>query len=432
MNKIILSALIFLCVNNLYNQEHSKKQVTPSSIKSLVHKINQTNNTSKTNTQTYALDSILEWRYNETLSDWEYDYKYIYSYNSNDQVTAEVEYWWNDSTNSWETLYKMELVYNNDGHLSKIYNYDFENESFVLYSKAELILNSNNDFSSYIYSDFENNIWITTAAEEWEYNINNQLISETYYDVINGNNINTSRWIYSYSGDKLNSTLLENWNEDLTEWQSSRKNEYSYNSNNLLTSDIEYYWENNSWVNSYKENFTYDGFNNTITSKSYYWDETDNSWKNSFDYSHNYNTLILKGNVLSIEDVFGEYNISVSYENMYLGYTNYNYDYFTGQAKPWSKASYYYSEYTLYTNNLSPLNSMNIFPNPAREFIQVTGNKANNITLKISSIEGKNMQISKINNPQEKITISKLPSGIYFYTLIDENLNIFNGSLIKQ
>lgn len=71
-------------------------------------------------------------------------------------------------------------------------------------------------------------------------------------------------------------------------------------------------------------------------------------------------------------------------------------------------------------NDESFLSNANIYPNPAKNNIQIRGlEKLNNPTIKISNILGKQVLQSNLND--HKIDVSALKSGMYILTILSEN-----------
>jgi alpha-tubulin suppressor-like RCC1 family protein len=87
-----------------------------------------------------------------------------------------------------------------------------------------------------------------------------------------------------------------------------------------------------------------------------------------------------------------------------------------------------------YSNVISISNSMiktiNIFPNPSSNYINVIGAK-NNTILRIYSAEGKLIIQQKIVTPNQKINIAQLKSGLYLCAYFVGN-NILNTKFKKQ
>jgi len=70
-----------------------------------------------------------------------------------------------------------------------------------------------------------------------------------------------------------------------------------------------------------------------------------------------------------------------------------------------------------------------VYPNPSAEYIVFTGlEKTEFYQLKLFNLQGQVMLLKEISN-EERIEISHLKAGVYFYELIIENQS-FEGKLL--
>jgi hypothetical protein len=91
-----------------------------------------------------------------------------------------------------------------------------------------------------------------------------------------------------------------------------------------------------------------------------------------------------------------------------------------------SSAKYLYSLITDINKNSSNINSINVYPNPASNFINVSGVNENCYMI-IHSIDGKIVSNVFMKENQNQISISKLINGMYFYNIIN-----LNGDIISK
>ncbi len=98
------------------------------------------------------------------------------------------------------------------------------------------------------------------------------------------------------------------------------------------------------------------------------------------------------------------------------------------------------SDTSIQTINITPLglsdentlNGMLIYPNPATTTISINHDFSNNITYKIVSIIGQEMQTGLINNSDKQIDVSSLAEGIYFLELHDNNKCLGQQKFVKS
>ncbi len=83
-------------------------------------------------------------------------------------------------------------------------------------------------------------------------------------------------------------------------------------------------------------------------------------------------------------------------------------------------------------SNENTLHHLIIYPNPATTIISINQCLINNITYKITSIIGKEVQTGSINNSNKQIDVSSLAEGIYFLQLFDNKKNIGQKEFFKS
>ncbi len=77
-------------------------------------------------------------------------------------------------------------------------------------------------------------------------------------------------------------------------------------------------------------------------------------------------------------------------------------------------------EYTTGIKNNISDNKVNIYPNPAKDIINI--NNSNNSVLSIFDITGKQILCKKLNSNNSKINVSNLLSGVYFVKIAKSNV----------
>ena len=95
-------------------------------------------------------------------------------------------------------------------------------------------------------------------------------------------------------------------------------------------------------------------------------------------------------------------------------------------------------DYTINITTAVGLNEVNkvanniLVSNPVTTTLNVTQDLLYNITYKIASIAGQEMQIGVINNAEKQINVASLSDGIYFLQLFDNNKSIGQQKFIKN
>jgi hypothetical protein len=76
-------------------------------------------------------------------------------------------------------------------------------------------------------------------------------------------------------------------------------------------------------------------------------------------------------------------------------------------------------------------NTIEIFPNPATDFVELKRNNNSEITINIYDLTGRRILIKTLNNKSEKIDISLLTAGTYIYKLFGSDEKVIRGKIIK-
>lgn len=96
-------------------------------------------------------------------------------------------------------------------------------------------------------------------------NATKQICDSTYYyEWQNSDWVSSSKYIYTYDSNANTTSETEyNWNESSEKWVAYSKNEYAYNSNNNQTQILNYSWDSSSaqWIAYEKTENTYDSQN---------------------------------------------------------------------------------------------------------------------------------------------------------------------------
>ncbi|MBK8487329.1 MAG: T9SS type A sorting domain-containing protein [Chitinophagales bacterium] len=77
-------------------------------------------------------------------------------------------------------------------------------------------------------------------------------------------------------------------------------------------------------------------------------------------------------------------------------------------------------------------NTISIYPNPANEYIIISGDINANDLLKIYSADGRVVLQEKIYTTNTKVDISKLPSGVYVIQIIEDGWVKYSEKLLKE
>lgn len=98
--------------------------------------------------------------------------------------------------------------------------------------------------------------------------------------------------------------------------------------------------------------------------------------------------------------------------------------------------SYGYNILSCNTVNVNELKNktleINLFPNPASNFLNIVSSENKNLNINIYNLLGKNVYSKKSVNPISTIDVSELPSGMYIVNVVSENSQISKRIIISR
>lgn len=341
--------------------------------------------------------------YDDGPGKWILDYKSEYSYNVLYELATEMSYNWDDNGSVWEKSYKYDYTYSS-GNLSEEIGYSWNSST----------------------SQWENS-WKTV----YNYNLNGDLILITSY---NGNGqgqwVNSWKDEYSYSNNQISSMTSYGWDSNSGLWENYYKTEYSYDANGNDTLDIELSWNSGTsqWENSSKTEYSFAANNDLIMDKFFDWNSSTSTWEVSYKDEYNYNQSFSFSELLM---PFYYYEDIAFFNHMLTDVVFSEYNYGNLQWDIYGKANFYYSQQVI--NSVAELENLefNIYPNPASDYLVIDArNIANNMEIKLFDITGKALIIKEIKSG-EKLNISKLKAGIYFYNISIDGVTRF-GKIVKK
>jgi len=346
-----------------------------------------------------------DYNYNQ----WQNIWKGKYTYDTNNNMTSIIYFDWNNSTFQWQEGYKEEFIYNSFGNVSSYYGYDWE-----------------------------------SLTNQW---------SNDKKNVVNFDN----------SGNQILDTRY-NWDEGNNQWIIMKKYEYGYNENDNLSTCILFSFSEvlNNWTAYWKDTYTYSN-DNMVKDSAFSWDLNINDWRLSTIYEYEYdidNNLIQR---IMIDVIFGQnyyeyknvfvYESSIPNSSLIIPWWWYN-DYWWWWDGQWSpnifnsmlteftefefnndewelseKGFCYYSEVNSQGIELQQITDINLFPNPAIDFIKISW-KTNHSKLRfqIYNLFGHLVLDKPITN-NETVSIIDLSSGLYIFKLTENNQLLGNGKI---
>ena len=363
--------------------------------------------------------------------------------------------------NNYDFEEKETFTYNAQGKLFETIDYIGDASNWEVDKKTVLLYDNKGNITSveYQYWDSYENAWISDELYEYEYNSNNLRTKESYFYFDYG--VKETGWKneYEYDGN-LNNTAVYGYSWNNTDYEYSDKTIITYRTDNKISTYTLYYWEtngwledsqntylynnqglnietviktwyNNSWTNSQKANYAYDANNNMDEMIIYDYDFLTSTWlektltTNTYDNTFTFNESILpRGNILP-QITYPNFNVNTS--NIPL--TAYFASYSNNQWVGYQDVTYFYSDVMIEQTNIenNSNSKITLYPNPASDFITISGIEGTSKIILTNEI-GLIVQQSIIDN--NILTLENLKSGVYFYTISQNNTTITTGTII--
>ena len=333
----------------------------------------------------------LSFKYDSTTNTWENFFKVINGYDENGMDTTRVEMSWQN--NQWLNEYKYYYAYDTNKALIEVrmfswngYNWQFSAQKYFTYDQNGNLI----ECRFYQYNSLTDQ-FDEYYRENLGYNSDNQMIYRTRRTLVAGQLIPMDSSVYSYD-------------------------------NKLWVSDTTYGWKD-SWIYKQVKIYEYNDNNDKVSLTTKSWDYRSEQWKNYYKYTFSYSLNKPIDQCVSPQEIFG--NLKSIPDEM-IFYSWYNDAWLASE-----KTDYFYSKYTEWTTADVPVLSvsrLNIYPNPANDYIIVDiGHQP-----AFGQIINMNGQVVKnaiiISN---LLDVSDLPAGIYVIRIKQQG-RILLGKFIKN
>lgn len=356
-------------------------------------------------------------------------------YDSDDSISQSITYNWIELDNDWKQTEKEEFIYTSDSTIYKNYIYDFNLDSLIKTEVAKTKFNANGKISTKIkyYRSNQLDSIVPDTKVEYTYHSPGNQTFETFsfnFDIDSESWIPSQKMEYTTYDENGNPTQIiesSNWDNNTEGWSNIIKLKYAYNSKNEQILFQTSTWDKNlnDWVGFTKYEYVYDENNNQIIATKYIWDSSLNDWKGDFmqeyifDESYSYSDLTLPY-LLTIENFQNMLTHSIKY-----GWDDNENDFYEKVID-----TYYYSSTIVdkIDEKLS-LNSIKIYPNPAKKFITIS-NMNQPAKLELYSVNGNKIKTIQVmvNTP---VSVTFLPPGAYIYKLFTGE-KFQSGTIIKK
>jgi hypothetical protein len=351
--------------------------------------------------QLYQLDSTMIEIWDSETNEWGYSYKMkeLYTY-SKSKISSSKSYSWNRTSNQWSITDNQKFDYEIQGNTETFIIFDWikNSEEWRPYSKEEYTNDENNLLNQITsYWDKTKSVWIKSGMIEYGYNTSYKVINAIDYD----------------------------WDESNFQWVKDGKEEYIYDENSNCVEVLYFNWDNSNQIweeSSYREEYSYDE-NNILQTNHFYSGET---FKTEFYYNES---------VSFSETVFPQHEknpLSNSFNFKYMLTQNITsiWKDKTGIWEPQTKVTYYYSDHNFTTIKELAVN-VEVFPNPVKAILHLNFTETfQNGIFEIFDLQGNKLYSVEIKS-NSTVDLKWLQNGIYVYRISTNNF-MTNGKLLKN
>lgn len=375
---------------------------------------------------------------------------------------------WASWTNNWIPEVRTSFQYDWNGTLiAVIYDlWDFTINQWVHDYREDLSYDSNNMLSQYLTSGWDLIAGQWVPVRRTMYNYDNTLnLAELMHEVFNPG---LAQWIGEYRHDyQWNALGLQTediyseWRTTTAQWEPKTKINFSYNTSGKPVEIVCSIWKTgNQWIGNWKEEYDYtvsgsllnyryyefletsanwtlackceamsDLYGNTIQKKWFFWDYVMQQWIGSeyTEVAYQYNFPLCQ---TSAPSALCEELDSICHVPQTLIHHGWSHSLHSWEYN--NMSTYFCS--VLEVTGIHPHTDSGpvfLYPNPANNFTHFVwqdGSFSKELTL-MNSTGG--LVLTRNITSGEKISLSQLPKGLYFYQLQSSNHNA-NGTLIVQ
>lgn len=304
--------------------------------------------------------------------DWVNDFKKSITYDANNNITELIYYDWDDFSDNWIPDYRKVGTYEN-GEITEITTY-FWDESWQNEEKY-LMVYSNGNLIEFSEEEWENSSWQPVLKIENSFNTNNQFISEKFLFWFNGSYMDEYRTVFEYDEMGVKTNKITQYYTGLS-WTNIDREIYNYSSVGYLTQITMSDWEDDDFEDTERFTFTNNTYGQHLRMDSEVW-------------------------------------MGSEWISMPMFYQT---------------PKFYYEEFdengaVSGLTEKSEENKIEIYPNPASDFINVKCKDQNIEHIKIVDINGKLVfeTISSFHANEVQIPVSQLQSGVYILHVTSRN-----------
>ncbi|HPT15071.1 MAG TPA: T9SS type A sorting domain-containing protein [Bacteroidales bacterium] len=384
------------------------------------------------------LDSLIWQGWDDLQNEWiAYD-REEYSYDAAGRNTRYIDSEWDDTAGEWIGYMKSDYSYNAAGDMTEEIQWDwnYEFSQWVKSLKYENTYTAGHDILLVTESYWEESSqeWAPEDKYDYTYGSNGKvsLIMRYYWDS------GSEQWFlynkvgYTYNGSgQLLQELGYYWDDGAGIWVEFDKVEYEYYGNGFIETVTYLTWNEatSSWIPWWKDEFTPDASGNVDEMAEYYWDEDAGEWIGSYLDKYSYNSAYAFDDLI-LPYLVGDMAFD-QFVHMPVLIDEQTWDEVSGAWVDSDKGTFYYSPQDITTIPHVTSSTLQLFPNPAGESLTISWPEGNHeATLTLYNLTGRMVMSCEVGN-NERLDVSGLRSGSYYYILLTHN-STYSGKVIKS
>ena len=355
--------------------------------------------------------------------------------NDNNEILRLYSQW---NGKEWKEVFKYEYDYDYQGNLaeSAMYNCDsLGNWTGISIVESGFKADGNLSWNKY-YTWTPAQQWNATIEENFVYNENNEK-TNSYLLFLDENHewkmMDNGYYAFEYEYDKSGNCIIQRVYNVFTN-SIHQKHEYRYDTGNNLISSLLYRWNDHSLIKHYWFEYKYDINGNQTEEIFSHYNEKNQEWQPFSKYAHSYDENSRLTGVSyfywnqKTQDWDGHYNYE--YNNDEYG-NPVSINLFIWRGKEWilNEIVTYYYENQYFTGNVTEEIPVTIYPNPATNFINISGVAGAKIV--ITDTAGRILFIRNNIRDTETIPTSSWTSGIYLVNIQKDGKQI-TKKIVKQ
>ncbi|MFB6320256.1 T9SS type A sorting domain-containing protein [Saccharicrinis sp. FJH54] len=375
--------------------------------------------------------------------EWKPRLEYVMTYNSAGLNLTETVRDWNEMDEKWFETAKTERSYDDGNRLISIVEYEEDGDVLKPYCKTEYFYDAGSIYPVYEIDYDWSGSWDENAKTESKWDDKGNLTEEISYDFQSADRtwIKDSKWVYEYDG-KGNwvSETDYDWYDD---WVFNWKCENIYNSNNQRIQYNSFGWndEDSIWYKSFQYLYAFNENGNMTSMISSHWSDESEEFvpydKNEYVYDDDFNmssysyseyenstggwSVLFKSEYESAAGL-SFLNIALPFETEfeYSGkfatapQTETNYIEEDGTLVAYTRANFFYSEFSSTGVILNTGRDIMMYPNPAKDYVTLVS-ASDFGSVQVFGLNGIKLleQEDDTGRKQRVLDISELESGIY-------------------